>query len=148
MLTWRLNLQFSWVKWLYDRSTHDWKLIHIITQELEKQFLFHSNLYIGPKKLANFTKLIKKYYKNGAAIYQYCLRLYLLQFHIFQRKKSNGNVYILRHVVWLLTITNSEILLPPNTPESAFFGFPDNTESFEIINHLHLIFQYSSIQEK
>ena len=26
--------------------------------------------------------------------------------------------------------------------QSAFFGFPDNKESFEIINHLHLIFKY------
>ena len=26
--------------------------------------------------------------------------------------------------------------------QSAFFGFPDNKESFEIISHLHLIFKY------
>ena len=26
--------------------------------------------------------------------------------------------------------------------QSAFFGFPDNKESFEIINYLHLIFKY------
>ena len=37
---------------------------------------------------------------------------------------------------------NSEILLPQNTPQNAFFGFPDNKENFEIINHLHLIFKY------
>ena len=39
-------------------------------------------------------------------------------------------------------LLNSEILLPQNTPQSAFFGFPDNQENFEIINHLHLIFKY------
>ena len=31
--------------------------------------------------------------------------------------------------------------LPHNTPQSAFSAFPDNTENFEIINHLHLIFK-------
>ena len=36
---------------------------------------------------------------------------------------------------------NSEILLPQNMPQRAFFGFPDNTEHFEIINHLHIIFK-------
>ena len=33
----------------------------------------------------------------------------------------------------------SEILLPQNTQRSAFFGFPDNKENFEIMNHLYLI---------
>ena len=42
----------------------------------------------------------------------------------------------------LQELMNSEILLPQNTPQSAFFGFPDNKENFEIINHLHLIFKY------
>ena len=39
-------------------------------------------------------------------------------------------------------LLNSEIPLPQNTPQSAFFGFPDNKENFEIINHLDLIFKY------
>ena len=39
-------------------------------------------------------------------------------------------------------LLNSEMLLPQNTPQSGFFGFPDNNENFEIIiNHLHLIFR-------
>ena len=37
---------------------------------------------------------------------------------------------------------NSKILLPQNTPQSAFFGFSDNEENFETVNHLHLIFKY------
>ena len=37
---------------------------------------------------------------------------------------------------------DSEILLQQNTPQTAFFGFPDNKEKFKIINHLHLIFKY------
>ena len=37
---------------------------------------------------------------------------------------------------------NSEILLPQNVPQSAFFGFPDNKENFETINHLDLMFKY------
>ena len=42
----------------------------------------------------------------------------------------------------LQRLLNSEILLPQNKPQSAFFGFPDNKENFEIITHLHLIFKY------
>ena len=33
---------------------------------------------------------------------------------------------------------NSEILLPQNMPQSAFFDFPDNKENFGIVNHLIL----------
>ena len=42
----------------------------------------------------------------------------------------------------LQELLNSEIVLPQNTPQSAFFGFPDNKENFEIIKHLHLTFKY------
>ena len=39
-------------------------------------------------------------------------------------------------------LLNSKVLIPQNTPQSAFFGFPDNKQNFEIINHFHLIFKY------
>ena len=42
----------------------------------------------------------------------------------------------------LQELLNSEILLPQNMPQRAFFGFPDNKENFEIINHLHIIFNF------
>ena len=42
----------------------------------------------------------------------------------------------------LQELVNSEILLPQNTPQSAFFGFPDNKENLEIINHLDFIFKH------
>ena len=41
----------------------------------------------------------------------------------------------------LQELLNSEILLQQNMPQRAFFGFPDNKEHFEIINHLHIIFK-------
>ena len=71
-----MSLQCSWVKQLYDSSTHDLQLIplHMITQKLRKHILFHSNLYLDPKKIRQFPK----YYRNGAVIYQYSLRLHLL----------------------------------------------------------------------
>ena len=55
-----ISLQCSWIKQLYDSSTHDWKLIplHIITQKLGEQLLFHSNLHINPKKFRQFLKFI------------------------------------------------------------------------------------------
>ena len=57
-----ISLQYSWVKRLYDNSIHEWKLmaLHIITQKLGKHFLFHSNLYIDPKKIRQF----RKYYQE------------------------------------------------------------------------------------
>ena len=48
-----ISLQCSWVKRVYDSSTHP---LHIITQKLGKQFSFHSNLYIDPKKIRQFPK--------------------------------------------------------------------------------------------
>ena len=48
-----ISLQCSWVKQVYDSSTHP---LDIITQKLGKQFLFHSNLYIDPKKIRQFPK--------------------------------------------------------------------------------------------
>ena len=42
----------------------------------------------------------------------------------------------------LQQLLNSEILLRQNISQSAFFDFTDNTENFEIINHLHLIIKH------
>ena len=57
-----IGLQCSWVKRLYDSSTHEWKLItlNIITQKLGKHYLFHSNLYIDQKKIRRFPKYYKE----------------------------------------------------------------------------------------
>ena len=51
-----ISLQCSWVKQLFDSSTYDMKLnpSRIVTQKLGKKFLFHSNLYIDPKKIRQF----------------------------------------------------------------------------------------------
>ena len=53
-----ISSQCSWVKRLYDSSIHDCRLIplHIIAQKLGKHFLFHSTLYIDPKKIRQFPK--------------------------------------------------------------------------------------------
>ena len=32
--------------------------------------------------------------------------------------------------------------LSEHTPQSAFFGYTNNKENFEIMNHLHFIFKY------
>ena len=49
------------------------------------------------------------------------------------------NLFVLFVILKMKAYT---IFLPQNTPQSAFFGFPDNKESFEIINHFHLTFKY------
>ena len=41
-----------------NNNIHDWKLIplHIITQKLGKNYLFHCEAYISPKKIRQFPK--------------------------------------------------------------------------------------------
>ena len=38
---------------------------------LEKKILFHSNLYIDPKRIKQFIKYYQEILSNGAVIYQY-----------------------------------------------------------------------------
>ena len=51
-----VSLQCSWIKRLYDSSSHNWKVIplHMITQKLGKFFLFNSNLDLNPKQINHF----------------------------------------------------------------------------------------------
>ena len=74
-----------------------------------------------------------------------------LFFHLFVLCNSENKIpihlsYSRNQVKSLLSkfqeLLNSEILLPQNTLQSSFFGFPDNKNFFEIINHLHLVFKY------
>ena len=53
-----ISLHCSWVKRLYNSSIQGWKLValHVITPKLRKHFLYHSNLYIDPKKIRQFPK--------------------------------------------------------------------------------------------
>lgn len=50
------SLQCSWIKRLFDNSTHSWKIIpkHLISVYLGKNFTFHSNLSINESKLKKF----------------------------------------------------------------------------------------------
>ena len=50
------SLQCSWIKRLYDTTTHCWKVIptFLIKKRLEKNFIFHSNLSINPNKIKEF----------------------------------------------------------------------------------------------
>ena len=42
----------------------------------------------------------------------------------------------------LQELLTSEIFLPQNMSQSAFRGFPNDKDNFEIIKNLHLIFNY------
>ena len=50
------SLQCSWIKRLYDTTTHCWKIIpaFLIRKKLGKNFIFHSNLSINPNKIKEF----------------------------------------------------------------------------------------------
>ena len=50
------SLQCSWIKRLYDTTTHCWKIIpaFLVKKKLAKNFIFHSNLSIYPNKIKEF----------------------------------------------------------------------------------------------
>ena len=52
------SLQCSWIKRLYDTTTHCWKIIPtiLIRKKLGKNFIFHSNLSINPNKIKEFPR--------------------------------------------------------------------------------------------
>ena len=75
------------------------------------------------------------------------LKLFLHLFFFFFLKRNPYTLFFSCNQtksLWykLQKLLNSEIFLPQNTPQSAFFIFPDNKENFEIINHFHLMFKY------
>ena len=46
------SLQCSWIKGLYDSTTHCWKIIPaFLIKKIGKHFIFHSNLHINPNKM-------------------------------------------------------------------------------------------------
>ena len=51
-----VSLQCPWIKRLYGNNLHNWKTIplHMMTQKLGKNFLFHSNLDLNPKQINHF----------------------------------------------------------------------------------------------
>ena len=66
-----VSLQCSWIKRLYDNSSHNWKVIplHMIIQKLGKKFLFYSNLGVIQNKSIIFHN-IRTFLESGAATYQ------------------------------------------------------------------------------
>ena len=50
------SLQRSWIKRLYDTTSHCWKIIpaFLVRKKLGKSFIFHSNLSIIPNKIKEF----------------------------------------------------------------------------------------------
>ena len=61
-----ISLQCSWIKRLYDNSSHPWKIIpsHLIDTYLGKNFKFHSNLCIPANKIKRFPIYYKQIFKR------------------------------------------------------------------------------------
>ena len=61
-----ISLQCSWIKRLYDNSSHPWKIIpsHLINTYLGKNFKFHSNLCIPANKIKRFPIYYKQIFKR------------------------------------------------------------------------------------
>ena len=64
-----ISFQYPWGKWLDGGITHVLKLIplHIITQNLGNNSLFHSILYINLKKTRQFTKYYQKIFSKWSS---------------------------------------------------------------------------------
>ena len=69
-----ISLQCSWIKRLYDKNMHNWKIIPLalIEKFLGKGFKFHSNMKIENKYIRNFPKYYQKiiiaWYKNFSSL--------------------------------------------------------------------------------
>ena len=61
-----ISLQCSWIKRLYDNSSHPWKIIpsYLIDTYLGKNFKFHSNLSIPANKIKRFPIYCKQILKR------------------------------------------------------------------------------------
>ena len=64
-----VSLQCSWIKRLYDNSSHNWKVIplHMIIQKLGKKFLFHSNLDVSSKQINHFPQYYQEIFKKWSS---------------------------------------------------------------------------------
>ena len=61
-----ISLQRSWIKRLYDNSSHPWKIIpsYLIDTYLGKNFKFHSNRCIPANKIKRFSIYYKQIFKG------------------------------------------------------------------------------------
>ena len=69
-----ISLQCSWIKRLYDNTSHCWKIIpaFLVRKKLGKNFIFHSNLSIFPNKIKEFPTyyqdILKKWEKRFSSL--------------------------------------------------------------------------------
>ena len=56
------SLQISWIKRLFDKNFHDWKILslHIMHKSLGKKFRFYSNLKVNKKLTKSFPKYCRE----------------------------------------------------------------------------------------
>ena len=64
-----VSLQCAWIKRLHDNNSHIWKVLplHMITQELGKKFLLHSNLDVNPKEINCFPQYCQGIFRKWSS---------------------------------------------------------------------------------
>ena len=84
-----ISLQCSWIKRLYDNSSHPWKIIisYLIDTYVRKKFKFHLNLGIPANKIKRFPTYYNKYLRDG-------VKIYLLVSHQLLHLKLSGIIII------------------------------------------------------
>ena len=81
-----ISLQCSWVKKLYDKNFHEWKVIplHLIRITFGQNFKFHSNFSCDTRLLTSFLYFIKIFFASGAntlLFLQICFPVFYLLFY-------------------------------------------------------------------
>ena len=91
ILTKVISLQCSWIKRLYDNSSHPWRIIpsYLIDTYLGENFKLHSNFGIPAIKIKNFPHIVNKYLRDAVRIY-----LHLLVSHRLLHLKLSGTMKV------------------------------------------------------
>ena len=80
------SLQCSWIKRLYDITTHCWKIIPAfsIKNKLGKNVIFHSTLSIDPNKIKEFRTYYQDIFIKWENIFRlFCPYLHLLLHNVY-----------------------------------------------------------------
>ena len=132
----KTKLQIYFEK-LFPNKEIEWKCIYL----MPRRVTMDTNLRIFQYKILNtvlyLNEKLLKFKIVSSPLCSFCNSENETPIHLLYSYNQTKSLWSK-----LQEFLNSEILVSQNTSQSVFFGFPDNKENFEIINHLHLIFKY------
>ena len=133
----KLKLSRKYISKKFPNKEIEWKCIYLMLRRVT----IDTNLRIFQYKILNnvlyLNEKLFKFKIVSSHLCSLCNSENEIPIHLFY--SCNQTKFLWSKLQELL---NSEILLPQNTPQSAFFACLNNKENFKIINHLRLIFKY------